>query len=140
MIGSTFKALAKAFVAVVDIDKLKKSNIDKLNKMDRDKFEKRYAKVYKATGGLPYKLKAKYGISENMAKEVAIKDIASLDKKTIYEIIDLIPERIIADQFRQYLSQEKKEMKESNIIEQIIGFWNKMIRKVNVYASPSSLH
>lgn len=108
--------------------------------MDKDKFEKKYAKVYKAIESLPYKLKAKYGVSKNMAKEVAVKDIASLDKKTIYEIIDLIPERIIADQFKHYLRKEKKEIQKSNIIEQIIGFWNKMIRKVNVYASPSSLH
>lgn len=140
LVSSTLKVLAKAFVAIVDIDKLKKNNIDKLNKMDKDKFEKRYAKVYRVIEGLPYKLKVKYGVTGHMVKEIAIKNIASLDKKTIYEIIDLIPDRIIADQFKQYLHKEKAQTQNRSLIEQVNGFWDKMIRKVNIYTKPYSPH
>jgi hypothetical protein len=135
IIGATFKTLAKAFVAVTDINKLKKDNIDRLKKMDEDKFKRQYAKAYKVIKDLPPEFKVAYGITEHMAKEQAIKDIESLDKKKIYETIDSIPDTIIARQFKQYLSEKKQEMQKSNLVEQINSFWNKIIGKVNAPAA-----
>lgn len=133
IVGSTFKTLAKAFVVTTDINKLKKNNIDKLNKMNEEKFKKRYAEVYKVIKDLPAKLKVSYGITKTITKEQIIKDIESLNKKNIYEIIDSIPDAIIAKQFKQYLSEKKQEIQKSNAVEQINKFWNKMIAR----ASPS---
>lgn len=131
IIGSTFKTLAKAFVATTDINKLKKNYIDKLNKMDNEKFKKRYAKVYETLKDLPPHLKAKYGISENMTKEQAIKNIESFDnKKKMYKIIDSIPDTFIVYHFKQYLSKTKQEIQKTNLVEQIKNFWNKMIEKM----------
>ncbi len=131
IIGSTFKTLAKAFVAMADINKLKKDNVDRLNKMEEERFRKQYAKVYGVIKDLPPKLKVTYGITEHMTKEQAIKNIESLDKKKIYETIDSVPDTIIANQFKQYLSGKKQEIQKSNVVEQISNFWNKMIGKIN---------
>jgi len=132
IIGSTFKALAKAFIVIADINKLKKNGIDKLNKMDEEKFQRRYAKVYEVIKDLPFRLKVSYGVTEHMTKEQAIKNIESLDKKKIYEIIDLVPDTIIANNFKQYLNKRKQVTQKSNIVEQINKFWNKMLEKINV--------
>ncbi len=132
IIGSTFKTLARAFVVFVDINNLKKDNIDKLKKMNEEKFKHRYAGVYKAVKDLPVELKVSYGIIEGMTKEQAIKKIEPLDKKKIYEIIDSIPDVIIANQFKQYLSEKKQANTKSNTVEQINKFWNEMIKKINM--------
>ncbi len=131
IIGSTFKALAKAFVATADINRLKKNNIEKINKMNEEKFRKRYSGVYKIIKDLPVKLKVSYGITEAMSKGQAIRDIELLDKKKIYESIDSIPDTIIASQFKQYLSNKGHEIRKSSIVEQINNFWNKIMEKVN---------
>lgn len=131
IIGSTFKALAKTFVAMADIDKLKKNNIDKLNKMDKEKFKKRYAEFYEVIKDLPVELKVAYGIGEAMAKEQAVRNIDSLNKKRIYEIVDSLPDTIITKQFKRYLSQTKQEIQKSNIVEKINKVWNKIVEKVN---------
>lgn len=133
IIGSTFKALAKTFVATADINRLKKNNIDKLKKMENEKFKERYTKVYRVIKDLPPKLKVSYAITEDMTKEQAIRNIESFDKKKMYEMIDSIPDTIIAQQFRQYLSEKKQAIQKSNIVEQINKFWHKIIRKADIY-------
>ena len=135
IIGSTFKTLAKAFVATVDINKLKKNNIDKLNKMDEGKFKKHYVKVYGVIKDLPDNLKARYLVAEDFTKEEAIKDIKSLDKKKLYEIIDSIPDTIIAQQFRQYLAKQADRIQKSNLAQQINKLWNKIIGRANTPAT-----
>lgn len=136
IIGSTFKTLAKAFVAMTDINKLKKDNIDILNKMEEAKFRTRYAKVYGVIKDLPPKLKASFRVTEHMAKEQAVKNIESLDKKRIYETIDSIPDTIIAKQFKRYLSEKQQEMQKSNIVKQVNNLWVKMTAKVNYPKNP----
>lgn len=129
LISSTFKTLAKTFVTAVDIKKLKKDNIAKLNKMDKEKFQKRYLKVYEVIKDLPFSLKVRYGVTRQMNKERAIKIVEALDKKKMYEIIDAVPDRVIANQFRQYLSEKKQKIEKSNLLEQINKLWYKMTEK-----------
>lgn len=129
VISSTFKTLAKGFVAVADIDKLKASNIKKIDKMDEGKFNKRYAKVYKAIKDLPSNLKISYGITENMTKERAINIIESLNKGKIYEMIDSLPDAFIAERFKQYISEKKQEIQKSNLVVEINKLWSKIIEK-----------
>ena len=131
IIGSTFKTLAKAFVVTVDIDALKKNNINKLKGMKEDKFKQRYAGVYEVIKDLPANLKVNYGIRENMTREQAIKNLEVLDKKKIYAIIDAVPDVIIAQQFKQYLSEKKHGLEESNVVEEINKFWQKITKKAN---------
>ncbi len=125
LIGSTFKTLAKTFVATVDIEKLKKNNIEKLNKKDEAKFRKQYVKIYKVVKDCP-SLAKRYGLSENLTKEQAIEKINSLKKKDMYTALDLMPDTVIADQFRQYLQEKKQEIQHSNVAGQIKQLWDKM--------------
>lgn len=131
IIGSTFKAAAKGFVAVADLDKVKQDNIYKINKMEEDKFRRRYAEIHKAIEGLPQEIKSVYGISENMTKEEVIKDIKCLDKDKIYKIIDAVPDKVIAGQFRQYISRKKSEIQNSNLAGQVNNVWAKLIARLN---------
>ncbi len=129
IIGSTFKSLAKAYVATANIEKLKKENIENINNMDEEKFKRRYAKVYDAVKDLPADIKKEYKISENKTKEQAIKDIQSLDKKQIYKTLDAVPDTIIANNFKQYLNEKKQELQKTNLAEQINKIWNKITQK-----------
>lgn len=131
IIGSIFKVLAKTFVAVGDINKIKKDNIEVLSKMKEEKFNKRYAQVYNDIKDLPIELKVRYGIGEAMTKKQAIRNIEALDRQTIYEGIDSIPDTFIAHQFKQYLSEKKEEIQKSYVVEQINKFWKNIIEKVN---------
>jgi hypothetical protein len=127
IIGFVFKTLTKASVVMQDISILKKDSIDKLNKMDAEEFQRQYTKVLHVR---PFYLKFSYIVKEHMTKEQVIKDIESLDKKKIYAIIDSIPDKAIIDNFKQYLSNKKQEILNSNIVKQINKLWNKMIINV----------
>ncbi len=130
IIAATFKTLAKGFVLVMDFKKLKEGNIKKIYQMEGEKFQKRYAKAYDVMKDLPAQLKDNYKITENMTKEQVIENIRSLDKGKAYEIIDAIPDTIIASRFKQYLSEKKQELRESKLVIEINKLWDKTIRKI----------
>ena len=137
MIGATFKGLAKAYIAVTDIDKLKKDKIDELNTMDTEKFQKRYARIYVIIKDWPSALKSKYTITEAMTKDQAIKNIASLNKAAIYEMIDSTPDAIIAARYRQYLAEGKQEApgtQKTGLAEQVTMVWNRILETFNTPA------
>ena len=128
-IGLTFKILAKAFITTVDFNKFKKENIDKINKMDEEKFKKRYAKAYLVIKDLPSNIKNQYKIYESMDKKQAIINIGLLDKKKAYGIIDSIPDTLISEQFKLYLDKRKQKIQNSNVIQQVKKFWDKIMNK-----------
>lgn len=130
IISSTFKTLVKAYVATADLDKLKQDGINKINKMDNDKFNRRYANIYNKVRDLPDNLKTEYKVTEHKRRKEAIEDIKSLHKQKIYKAIDSIPDKIIADNFRQYLSEKREELQKSNLAEQVNKIWNKIIQKM----------
>ena len=131
IIGLTFKSLAKAYVVTLNINKFKEKYINKLERMEEEKFRTRYAKVYESIKELPPHLKATYGITEHMAKEEAIRNIESLEKKKAYEVINAIPDKLIAKLFKQHLSEKKEEIQrgKKNIVKQIKQLWSKIIEK-----------
>ena len=132
-IGATFKNLAKAYISVVDLKKLKKTNIEKIKAMDEEKFEKRYAKVFQVISELPKKVRTTYGINETMTKEQVTKKINSWDKKKICGIIDSIPEELIVKYFKEYVNKSKQNVKDSNLIDQVRSFWERIIRRATVF-------
>lgn len=127
-IGLTFKTLAKAFISIADIDKLKKSNIGKIEKMDERKFKERYHKIYETLKELPLSIKTAYGIKEEVGKKEIIQRIESLDKKETYKIIAVIPDETIASLFKRYLKERRQEMQKTAIVKQINKFWSKIIK------------
>ena len=124
-IGITFKTMAKSYIAVSDINKLKKNGIDKLIKISDEKFKKQYAEVYPSLVELPQPIKTKYGFSEKMTKKQAIKSLASLDKKQVYEIIESVPNSAIAEQFNRYYSGQSKPA--GSLTSRISELWKKLI-------------
>lgn len=133
LIGATFKALAKAFIAVSDIDKLKMDNIAKIETMDDAKFRKEYAKFYAVMWDLPPSIKTEYKISENMSTEQVVKLVSALDKKKSYELIDSMQDATIANEFKKYLRENKEDMQKLNLMQQINNLWQKIRSKVYSY-------
>jgi len=129
IIASTFKTLARTFVAAVDIEKLKEVNAAKINKMDEEKFDKRYAAAYKIIKDLPPDVKTHYGVFEVMTKKWAIANMRLLDKKRIYALIDEVPDKIIAGQFKTYIMKQKTELQDVDLMGRIQEFWQRIIEK-----------
>ncbi|MCX5713997.1 MAG: hypothetical protein NT033_04135 [Candidatus Omnitrophica bacterium] len=96
--------------------------------MDDLVFKKRYSKVYSVLKDLPEDIISKYGISQDMTRQEAIEQLRDLNKKKIYEFIDLIPDAVVAQQFRQYLLRHKAELEKLNILGQINIFWFRITR------------
>ena len=131
IIGSMFKGLAKAYVTVTDLDKLKKNNIEELNQMDMERFKNRYARIYEVIKDWPDALKSNYKVAEQMTKEQAIKNIESIDKGKIYEMIDATSDTVIVEQFKKYLNAEGQEAQKSSLPEKINKVWDKILGKLN---------
>jgi len=130
-VGSIFKGLAKTYVTVTDINKLKKNNIDELNKMDAERFQKRYAGIYAVIKDWPPALKNKYKVTADMTKDQAIKNIESVNKEKICEMIDSTPDTIIAKRFKKYMDENNRGAQKSSLPEQVNRFWNKISVKFN---------
>jgi shikimate dehydrogenase len=128
IIGTTFKNLAKAYIAMLDIKKFKESKIAELNRMDTAKFREHYAKTFGLIKECPL-LNAKFGIDENLTRQEAVSKLNSLDKKEMYEIVDSIPDTVVTNQFKMYLDRQKEEIKNKNLVEQINYIWDKVLNK-----------
>ncbi len=126
-IASPFKILAKGYVATVDLERIKKNQIAHLNKINDEKFKKHFRKASLVLSTLPSEFKIKYGFKNSMTKGDVIEEIARLDKKDINQIIDDIPDVFIAFQFKQYLASLKEDIGQSNVVQKINEFWNKII-------------
>lgn len=126
VIGSTFKTLAKVFAAGADIEKIKSENILRLEKISEDKFRRQYAKIYAVLKECS-SLREAYGFNEFTAKETVIENIKVLDKKKISQIIDQVPNSVIASQFKEYLRGLKEELRQNNLFAQINQTWNKVV-------------
>jgi len=129
LVASTFKALAKTFIATADIDRLKRDNIRKIDKMNEIKFRKKFKEIYIIIKDLPISIRLEYGIREDMTKEQVMGEIGSLNKATIYRLIDRIPDTFIATQFRNYMVHGKQEIQQNNLAGQIGKIWEKMTSK-----------
>jgi len=125
-IGFTFKSVAKSYLAVADINKLKKNGIDKLIKMTDEEFKKQYATIYPSLKDLPPHIRIKYGIFEKMTKRQAIKSISRLDRKQLCEIIDSVPNSAIAEQFKRAMSGSGKSKSPGSLTDQVSGLWKKV--------------
>ncbi len=129
IIASTFKTLAKAYVATANLEKIKKTQIDHLRGMNNDKFQKRFHKIQSTLNPLPASFKTKYGLKDQMAKEEVIAEIEKLDKKQINQMIEETPDTFIALQFKNYLRDLKQDTKDSDWVKKIHEFWEKIVVK-----------
>ena len=113
LIGSLVKTFAKSYVATNNLKKFKEKNIKKIMKMDEVKFQRVYGKIYREMiVDLPESLKQSYGISEQMTRAKAVAQInAFKTKKRIYQMINAIPNKMIAQHLRNHKDEFDKTMK-----------------------------
>ena len=139
LVGGTFKALAKAYVATANIEDLKAKNIRRIEVMKPERFQTKYAEVYAVAKALPPKIKAKYGFTEQMTKAEAVRIVRTLDRPKLYEIIDNVPDAVIAEKFFERQGQGGPSDEGKNLMESIGKAWEKLERKVNK-APPAHPH
>ncbi len=131
LIASTLRTMAKAYVATANMDKLKENNAAKINRMSEERFDRRYAEAYPALKSLPSGLRARYGITDHVTRSHVVKTVMSLDKKKIYELIDALPDAVIAEQFKLYWARKGSDTPNRTMPEQIKAFWDSIVGKIN---------
>lgn len=129
VIAFAFKNIAKAYISVVDIAKLKKDNIRVLKVQDEAVFRENYARVLKGIKELPPEYRAKYGIDDKMNKKEAIKIINSWNKKRLYVMIDDLPQEFIGKYFKQYLQSHKQKTNAKDLLLNVKDFWERIVGK-----------
>lgn len=127
-IASTIKILAKAYVQGSDIEALKRKHIRSLLKMSETKFQKRYAAIYDFLHDAPSSLRMRYGFKKQMSKIDAVTAINRLNRGSITQLIDEIPDMTVALYVRNYLSQTYKT-ESQNLLQQVNDCWKKMVQK-----------
>lgn len=111
IIGATIKSVVKLVVATTNIEKVKKKLINKLEKIEDKEFRIRYTNFYGLIKDLPQDIKDTYRVTPRMTREQMIKNIKSVDKKTVYKIINRIPDKMVAGLFKQYLREIRQGRK-----------------------------
>jgi len=127
-IAGTVKNLAKAYVQTADLDKLKAKHIKSLLRISEPKFQRHYAEVYDVLKDIPLPLRTEYGLKRSMTKEETIRIIRQIDKKTLFKIIDVVPDDVIVKEVKNYLHQAY-QVNSQNAIEQIDSLWKKVLKK-----------
>lgn len=122
LIGSFVKTFAKTYVASNNLQKFKEKNIRKIMKMDEAKFQRVYGKIYQEMiADLPEDLKRAYGVEPVMTREMAVARINSFTtKKRIYQMINAIPNKMIAQHFKKHKDEFKKGMEGNHSADQMI--------------------
>ncbi len=115
VVGTFVKSFAKSYIATHNLEKFKEKNIKKLLKMDEAKFQRVYSKIYKEMMiDVPQHLKDMWGVRENMTREKAIERLKSFtSKKQIYQLINSIPNQMIAKHFKKHKDEFNKTMKKN---------------------------
>lgn len=128
VIAFAFKNISKAYIAVVDMAKLKKDNIRSLKAMDEVAFRKKYARILKGINELPQEYRVKYGLSAKMNKNEAVKIINSWNKKRLYAMIDDVPQDVISKYFKEYMQKNKQKVGAKDLLLNIKDFWERIVQ------------
>ena len=125
LVGSMFKTMAKAYLATVDIKGFKENTINQLNAFDEQGFHRHYARFFRVVDKSP-RLSKEFGLSPNMPREKALAVVRSLDKKKLSRMIDAVPNPVVNEEFKLYLSREKIKSRDKNIADQVRMVWAKL--------------
>ncbi len=102
VVGKTIKTVARIAVATTNIEKTKKRLVNKLRLMEDKQFRAQYAEFYELVKDIPRDIKIAYNVTPAMTREQMVENIESLDKKNIYKIISGIPDKTVAELFKEY--------------------------------------
>lgn len=93
-------------------------------------FRQKYAAAYEVIGLCPL-LNSRHGLGVNMNRDQAIRKIRALNKQECYAVVDDVPDKVIASQFRQYLAETSQEIRGNNLLSQIQEVWSRIVRKAH---------
>lgn len=105
-ISTTIKLMAKAYIATVDLEGIKKKQIEKIMHMEEKDFKARLGKFCGELRGTP--IEGIYGISGASTREYVISVIKRLEKKDITRIVDSISDKLAADKVKEYFTSRQK--------------------------------
>jgi hypothetical protein len=134
-IGATFKTLGKAFISTTDLKKLKQDNIKKIKRMDEEKFRSRYSDYFNIINRSPL-LQSKYRLSGNMTRQQAIEKLNGLNKKELCDIVDSVPDSVIAQEFKRNVGKYKSRVESKDFPQKINYIWGRIREKVTGLKNP----
>lgn len=129
VIASTVKLTAKTYVLTTDIEKLKRKHIGQINSMDDETFSVMYANTLGVMCESP-RVKAKFGVPDDMGREDAIKLIQGLDKNKLCGMIDAIPDSVIAARFKRFMARRMDAMKGMDLTKRIQYAWSSLVDRI----------
>ena len=129
IVSSTFKALAKAYIFAVDLEKVKKSNIEKISQMDDDSFRWKYSTMLRMIGESPA-LKKDFSLDWMMDRREAVRQIEGLTKDRLNSMVDAVPDKVIVTEFSRVMSAKMDEMKGKDLTARISHVWDSITRKI----------
>lgn len=130
LISETLKIMARATLAIVDLDNLKRINIEKIKKQDDAKFKQELARLCAEIENSP--LEGAFGIRRDLTKKEAMRIIWHLKKNQLYGFIDSVPDSFIAQRLRAYFTQHKISLTKDNIITNLNTYWRRFTQKSSI--------
>jgi hypothetical protein len=131
IVGPAFKTLAKAYVATANLKEVRSKSVARVESMREDHFRKRYAQVYAVLNKLPVKLLIKYGVTQSLSKDQAVVLIRGLEKKDLYEIVDAVPDEVIAQEFRKTFENDDLQGSASSLMVRVKETWGDIMKKID---------
>ena len=125
LISSTFKTLAKTYIAATDFNALKKNTLARLEQLDTGSFHERYPRTLQIITDAPA-LKTQFGLRGDMTVDQAIAFIRSLDKKKVSAVIDAVPDQVVARHVLDDISRTTKSVNSKNIGDQVAAVWHNL--------------
>lgn len=108
VVGKTIKIVVRISIATTNIKKIKKRFVNKLRLMGDEEFRMQYAKFYELIKDMPQDIKTIYKVTPAMTREEMIENIESVDKKKIYKILSSIPDKTVAELFKEYRMEMRR--------------------------------
>jgi len=94
--------------------------------MDDEEFIAKRARVYDLAKDLPESMKKEYGISADITKAQAVKDIEKLDKNQVYRIIDGLSNKSLARMFKKARGRKAEKSHEADVN----SFWEHLTERI----------
>ncbi|MFA5100840.1 MAG: hypothetical protein WC547_08160 [Candidatus Omnitrophota bacterium] len=124
-ISSTFKTLAKTYIAATDFKTLQKNTLARLAQLDNDSFHERYPRTLQLIKDSPV-LEKQFGLRPDMSVGQAISFTKSLDKKKVAAIIDAVPDQVVARHVMEDLSRARRSVNSKHVADQVSGVWSNL--------------
>lgn len=127
IIAKTVKFIAKSIFPVFPFEKIKAEQMKKIKRRTEEDFNRLYAKFYEEISGTG--LESMLGLSEECAKDEALKRIDSLSREDVLSLIDAVPDYFVVLKLKEHFNKEKQNVEKQDMIEWFRKKSEKAIKK-----------